>query len=44
VSEKVIQQLLAEAGKNNLPPGIVFVSATGAEAASDEADVKSSQT
>ena len=43
-SEKVIQQLLAEAGKGNLPAGVVFVSATGAEAASDEADVKSPET
>jgi cytochrome c biogenesis protein CcdA/thiol-disulfide isomerase/thioredoxin len=43
-SEKVIQQLLAEAGKGNLPPGMVSVSATGAEAASDEADVKSPET
>jgi cytochrome c biogenesis protein CcdA/thiol-disulfide isomerase/thioredoxin len=38
-SEKVIQQLLAEAGKGNLPANVVSVSATGAEAASDEADV-----
>jgi cytochrome c biogenesis protein CcdA/thiol-disulfide isomerase/thioredoxin len=43
-SEKVIQQLLAEAGKGNLPANVVSVSATGAEAASDEADVKSSET
>src|ERR1700729_1427265 len=43
-SEKVIQQLLAEAGKGNLPPGMVSVSATGAEAASDAADVKSPET
>jgi cytochrome c biogenesis protein CcdA/thiol-disulfide isomerase/thioredoxin len=40
-SEKVIQQLLAEAGKGNLPIDMVSVSATGAEAASDAADVKS---
>ena len=32
-SEKVIQQLLAEAGKGNLPVDMVSVSATGAEAA-----------
>ncbi len=43
-SEKVIQQLLAEAGKGNLPVDIVSVSATGAEAASDAADVKSPET
>ena len=43
-SEKVIQQLLAEAGKGNLPAGMVSVSATGAEAAADEADVKSPET
>jgi cytochrome c biogenesis protein CcdA/thiol-disulfide isomerase/thioredoxin len=43
-SEKVIQQLLAEAGKGNLPAGMVAVSATGAEAASDEADVNSPET
>ena len=43
-SEKVIQQLLAEAGKGNLPADLVSVSATGAEAASDEADVKSPET
>jgi len=43
-SEKVIQQLLAEAGKGNPPANVVSVSATGAEAASDEADVKSPET
>ena len=43
-SEKVIQQLLAEAGKGNLPAGVVSVSANGAEAASDEADVNSPET
>jgi cytochrome c biogenesis protein CcdA/thiol-disulfide isomerase/thioredoxin len=43
-SEKVIQQLLVEAGKGNLPAGMVSVSATGAEAASDAADVKSPET
>ena len=43
-SEKVIQQLLAEAGKGNLTADVVSVSATGAEAASDEADVKSPET
>jgi thiol-disulfide isomerase/thioredoxin len=43
-SEKVIQQLLAEAGRGNLPVDMVSVSATGAEAASDAADVKSPET
>jgi cytochrome c biogenesis protein CcdA/thiol-disulfide isomerase/thioredoxin len=43
-SEKVIQQLLAEAGKGNLQAGVVSVSATGAEVAPDEADVKSPET
>jgi cytochrome c biogenesis protein CcdA/thiol-disulfide isomerase/thioredoxin len=43
-SEKVIQQLLAEAGKRDLPASVVAVNATGAEAASDEADVKSPET
>jgi cytochrome c biogenesis protein CcdA/thiol-disulfide isomerase/thioredoxin len=43
-SEKVIQQLLAEAGKGNLPVDMVSVSATGAEAASDAADIKSPET
>ncbi|HEV7479874.1 MAG TPA: cytochrome c biogenesis protein CcdA, partial [Roseiarcus sp.] len=43
-SEKVIQQLLAEAGKSALSADIVSVNATGAEAASDAADVKSPET
>jgi thiol-disulfide isomerase/thioredoxin len=46
-SEKVIQQLLAEAGRGNLPVDMVSVSATGAEAASDAsdaADVQSPET
>ena len=43
-SEKVIQQLLAEAGKGDLPTDVVSVSATGAEAASDAADVQSPET
>jgi cytochrome c biogenesis protein CcdA/thiol-disulfide isomerase/thioredoxin len=43
-SEKVIQQLLAEAGRGHLPVDMVSVSATGAEAASDAADVKSPET
>jgi thiol-disulfide isomerase/thioredoxin len=43
-SEKVIQQLLAEAGRGDLSASVVSVSATGAEAASDAADVKSPET
>ena len=43
-SEKVIQQLLAEAGKAHASAGVVSVSATGAEAAADMADVKSPET
>jgi cytochrome c biogenesis protein CcdA/thiol-disulfide isomerase/thioredoxin len=43
-SERVIQQLLAEAGKRDLPGGVVSVAASGAEAASDEADVQSPET
>src|SRR5580698_824061 len=43
-SEKVIQQLLAEAGRGNMPTDIVSVSATGTEAASDSADVQSPET
>jgi thiol-disulfide isomerase/thioredoxin len=43
-SEKVIQQLLAEAGKRNVSTDVVSVSATGAEAASDAADVQSPET
>jgi cytochrome c biogenesis protein CcdA/thiol-disulfide isomerase/thioredoxin len=43
-SEKVIQQLLAEAGKGDLPTDLVAVNATGAEAASDAADVQSPET
>jgi cytochrome c biogenesis protein CcdA/thiol-disulfide isomerase/thioredoxin len=43
-SEKVIQQLLAEAGKGSVSADVVSVSATGAEAASDAADVKSPET
>jgi cytochrome c biogenesis protein CcdA/thiol-disulfide isomerase/thioredoxin len=43
-SEKVIQQLLAEAGKGNMPTDVVSVNATGAEAASDSADVQSPET
>jgi len=43
-SEKVIQQLLAEAGRGNLPVDMVSVNATGAEAAPDAADVQSPET
>ena len=44
-SERVIQQLLAEAGKSNVSNDIVAVKATGAEAAaSSEADVQSPET
>ncbi len=43
-SEKVIQQLLAEAGDKNVPAGIVSVNGSGAEAASDKADVGSPET
>ncbi len=43
-SERVIQQLLAEAGKTGVSSDIVDVKATGAEAASDTADVQSPET
>ena len=44
-SERVIQQLLAEAGKTDVSNDIVAVKATGAEAAaSNEADVQSPET
>ncbi|MFT4000023.1 MAG: cytochrome c biogenesis protein DipZ [Rhizobium sp.] len=43
-SERVIQQLLAEAGRANVSNDIVDVKATGAEAASNEADVQSPET
>jgi len=43
-SEKVIQELLAEAGRRDLASALVSVNATGAEAASDEADVQSPET
>jgi hypothetical protein len=43
-SEQVIQQLLAENGKTNVSSGLVSVSATGAEAASDSAGVQSPET
>ncbi|PZM12518.1 cytochrome c biogenesis protein DipZ [Rhizobium tubonense] len=43
-SEHVIQQLLAEAGKAGVASDVVEVKATGAQAASDESDVKSPET
>ncbi|KKC39658.1 cytochrome C biogenesis protein [Devosia epidermidihirudinis] len=43
-SEKVIQQLLAEAGQTNLPDTLVSVDATGAQAAASNADVRSPET
>jgi cytochrome c biogenesis protein CcdA/thiol-disulfide isomerase/thioredoxin len=43
-SEKIIQELLAEAGRAGVANNIVQVSASGAEAAADMADVKSPET
>ena len=43
-SEKVIQELLSEAGKAKLPTGLVSVNASGAEAAADTTDVGSPET
>ncbi len=43
-SEKIIQQLLTEAGSAAVPGGVVAVHASGAEAAADMADVKSPET
>jgi cytochrome c biogenesis protein CcdA/thiol-disulfide isomerase/thioredoxin len=43
-SERVIQELLAEAGRSAIPADVVAVKATGAEAASDQADVRSPET
>ncbi len=43
-SERVIQRLLAEAGDSGFAKDIVTVSATGAQAAPDTADVKSPET
>jgi cytochrome c biogenesis protein CcdA/thiol-disulfide isomerase/thioredoxin len=43
-SERVIQQLLAEAGKSNVPTDLVSVTASGAEAAADAKDTKSPET
>ncbi|MEJ0095856.1 MAG: cytochrome c biogenesis protein DipZ [Methylocella sp.] len=43
-SERVIQQLLAEAGKTDVTGALVKVNASGAEAAPDMNDVQSSET
>jgi cytochrome c biogenesis protein CcdA/thiol-disulfide isomerase/thioredoxin len=43
-SEHVIQQLLAEAGRTEIPAALVAVKATGTEAASDVSDVRSPET
>jgi thiol-disulfide isomerase/thioredoxin len=43
-SERVIQRLLAEAGDTTYSTALVAVKATGAEAAPDDADVKSPET
>jgi cytochrome c biogenesis protein CcdA/thiol-disulfide isomerase/thioredoxin len=43
-SERVIQQLLAEAGDRGFSSDVVAVTASGAEAASDGGDVKSPET
>ena len=43
-SERVIQQLLAEAGRARVEGGLVAVNATGAQAASDGRDVGSPET
>jgi cytochrome c biogenesis protein CcdA/thiol-disulfide isomerase/thioredoxin len=43
-SEAVIQQLLAEAGRTNVPGGVVQVQGTGALAAPDETDMLSPET
>jgi cytochrome c biogenesis protein CcdA/thiol-disulfide isomerase/thioredoxin len=44
VSERVIQQLLAEAGMKDVAAGLVAVKASGAEAAAAMSDVKSPET
>jgi cytochrome c biogenesis protein CcdA/thiol-disulfide isomerase/thioredoxin len=43
-SERVIQKLLVDAGNKDVPTDIAKVSAAGAEAASDKADVNSPET
>ncbi|TCL75724.1 cytochrome c biogenesis protein DipZ [Rhizobium sp. BK251] len=43
-SERVIQQLLTEAGRTSVAGGIVDVKATGAEASSNQSDVQSPET
>jgi cytochrome c biogenesis protein CcdA/thiol-disulfide isomerase/thioredoxin len=42
-SERVIQRLLAEAGDSGYSTGLVAVSASGAQAAADESEVKSAE-
>ena len=44
VSERVIQQLLSEAGEPDYPAGLVSVSASGAEAAANIDNIKSPET
>jgi thiol-disulfide isomerase/thioredoxin len=43
-SERVIQQLLAETGHQDVAGGLISVDAKGAEAASDQADMQSPET
>jgi cytochrome c biogenesis protein CcdA/thiol-disulfide isomerase/thioredoxin len=43
-SERVIQQLLVEAGQSGVTPGLVAVHGSGAEAAADDGDVQSPET
>jgi cytochrome c biogenesis protein CcdA/thiol-disulfide isomerase/thioredoxin len=43
-SERVIQRLLADAGRTNVPTGLVAVNASGAEEAADVSDVQSPET
>jgi len=43
-SERIIRELLAEAGQTDLSAGLATVSATGVEAASDRLDVRSPET
>src|SRR5581483_1846760 len=43
-SERVIQQLLAEAGHTDVPAGLTTVNAAGVQAASDMEDVDSPET
>jgi thiol-disulfide isomerase/thioredoxin len=43
-SERVIQRMLIDAGHRDVPTGVAAVNASGAEAASDKADVNSPET